>query len=443
MSMRFLTNFTKFLKKITIEDFKKFYLKITGTVSDNAILPSELILIKHFDFIQNEIPKRRFGKNSLNLVVAPRETYKSLTFSRILPLMAIFNSLKTNDDLSLVMVGSYREIDSKTRLFDYLRRFLKSIPDISFVIDNSDLIQIYYKKNNKELQIKTFHSKKSLRGENFNGKRPQLIIMDDIDVPYEMKGNIKEREQLLFRFKNDWLPAIEKENTMIVVIGIPEGPDSIVAYLLQQPTVNILKLPYKIDEKYLRKDWDEEWEKSMRIMMGEDFKRQYELEIPFYKDFEFEIDLDELKKDVIGLLDMGINENNTALVILKDNIIIDILYLKFDIKVLVDKIYEYGIRRLYVESNTWQSLVINNLLKKSLQGIDIIPMYWNVSKKERALFAWDLIEKKNLRPSLKVRDILLKEKKKLEDGDNPHALDILGTYMYLFNNQKSKIRVWC
>jgi hypothetical protein len=441
--MRFLTNFTKFLKKITIEDFKKFYLKITGTVSDNAILPSELILIKHFDFIQNEIPKRRFGKNSLNLVVAPRETYKSLTFSRILPLMAIFNSLKTNDDLSLVMVGSYREIDSKTRLFDYLRRFLKSIPDISFVIDNSDLIQIYYKKNNKELQIKTFHSKKSLRGENFNGKRPQLIIMDDIDVPYEMKGNIKEREQLLFRFKNDWLPAIEKENTMIVVIGIPEGPDSIVAYLLQQPTVNILKLPYKIDEKYLRKDWDEEWEKSMRIMMGEDFKRQYELEIPFYKDFEFEIDLDELKKDVIGLLDMGINENNTALVILKDNIIIDILYLKFDIKVLVDKIYEYGIRRLYVESNTWQSLVINNLLKKSLQGIDIIPMYWNVSKKERALFAWDLIEKKNLRPSLKVRDILLKEKKKLEDGDNPHALDILGTYMYLFNNQKSKIRVWC
>jgi hypothetical protein len=220
---------------------------------------------------------------------------------------------------------------------------------------------------------------------------------------------------------------------MIIVIGIPESIDSIVATLYRKKEiVNILRLSYKTDGVYIKKEWDENWERDMRVMLGDDFKRQYELEMVFYKDLDYEVVIENSNGNNIALLDMGIKEGNNVLVILRMNVILDIINTSFDMKEIASKLLEYNVSKLYVESNTWQSIVINNLLKKMLMGIEIIPMYWNTSKIERCLYAWDKLESKEILFSMKVKDKILKEKEKLDKGENPHALDIIGTYTYKF-----------
>lgn len=432
--MKFLDSFESYIKSLTLDKFKKIYRKITGLVSDYEIVPSEMILLKYFSFIQNEMVKRKFSGNSLNLVMAPRECYKSLTFSRILPLILINNSFKTNDDLSLIIAGSYRDEDAKRNIFDYYRKVLKYFQNIDFLKDTDWSIEIINKKTKKTMEIRRLHSKGNLRGVNYKGKRPQLMILDDMDIPFEEKNKLIDRIQLLDRFEKQWLPAIENGNAMIIVIGIPESIDSIVVNLLKKPEiVNILKLPYKVNGEYIRRNWDENWERDMRVMLGDDFKRQYELEMVFFKDLDYETVIENSKNvNTIALLDMGIKEGNNVLVIMRMNVIIDIISTSFDVKEIANKLLEYNVSKLYVESNTWQSIVINNLLKKMLVGIEIIPMYWNTSKIERCLYAWDKIENKEILFSLKAKDKILKEKSKLDKGENPHALDIIGTYAYKF-----------
>ncbi len=223
--IKFIDSFLEFKEKLTYNAFKKNYLEITRKMG-SEFLPEEIILKEYFDYIKG-MYKNFAGKDILTMLVAPRECYKTTTFSIVFPVMVILWSFQNNDDLSLVVIAGNNEEKVKRSIFYRLRYALIGM---DFEILKNDSLEIIIKKGEKSLRCAVFHSNSDLRSYSYLHYRPQYIILDDIDLPVS-KSSFTERRRLLQRFTAEWIPARMEGNSLIMTLGNFESQISILKHL--------------------------------------------------------------------------------------------------------------------------------------------------------------------------------------------------------------------
>ncbi|MGB9637729.1 MAG: hypothetical protein ACPL1F_00285 [bacterium] len=433
--IKFIDSFINFVNKLTFENFKKNYLNITRKLG-SEFLPEEAILKEYFDFIKSL--KKNFGEGDIvSMLVAPRECYKSTTFSIVFPTMVILWSFKVNDDLSLVILGGNNEEKVKRSVFYRLKTALLSF---DFEVIKNDSLELHIKKNNKELRVAVFHSKSDLRSYSFYHYRPQYIILDDIDLPVSNTSNL-ERLRLLEKFKAEWIPARMSGNSLIQVIGNFESQISILKHLNDLDFVIKKIVPYKIDGKYIKKNWNEEWEKQQIEIMGiEQFLRQYKHELPSDK-YKLVFNKD-VSGEVYALIDIGENEGNLVGVVMVGNTIIDIIYAGYQTySYLIQRLREYDIEKIYFDANNNQ-IYLKEIFKMYFPTTKIIPMKTEglkYTKTDKMLYALLNIENGNIKVHPDIERYLREEIEKIKS--NSHVLDILGTFLILFFKESKDINI--
>lgn len=432
--MKFKNSIELFLNNLTYENFKKTYQSITRIYTNSSFSPPDTILEKYFEFLKNLKPN--FNGNYLSVVVAPRECFKTTTFSFILPYMLIINSIKNNDDLTTIIVGSFSQERVITAIYKPLQLILKE----RFEIITSTERHTIFRYQNKEFAIYPVHVNSSLRSCNWKSKRPQLLIFDDIDQPAYIQG-IKTRELSVARFNGDFLPSIENGNSFILVTGNKESNISIISDLLEKSYVNKLVLPYKIENKYIRPEWNEDWEKKMREQLKEDFDRLYAhiLKTEFFS-------FDKEKKPV-GIkqvfLDFGTKDNSMVAVFFIGNVIVDIIKTNFVglTYEIIPNILQFKPDYIFFESNAIQGEVFRQILRPALSYYKLIPFQTTSNKNDRISLAINQLLNKNIKIIPELEKQINEEISIFEEEGNSHVLDMIGIYC-IFNraqNTKGKI----
>ena len=421
--MKFIDSALNLINNLTLDKFIEYYKEFTSLIGD-SIIPDKKITESYFNFIKQLKPN--YEKDIIAVVVAPRECFKSTTFSYFLPLLFIINSFKNNDDLSLVYLASNQFENAYQSIYFRIVSALNNISKL-YVL-KSDKYRTYLKNENKEMAINIGHINMSLRSRSFKGKRPQLIIADDIDIPYASE-EIKARKRSITMFFEDWIPAREKGNSIIIVTGNIESKTSIISTLLSLDFTHKLILPYKINNEYIRETWNKEWENKTRKLMGDDgFERQYNHQLPADK-IEF------YKTKGIGqkiiLIDPGISENNFVLVYLIGNTIANVFYTSYDRYFEIFEIIQSINPNIIIyESNSFQRFLGEKLKEKFPHTLieEIRTDITQSSKLERMLKAYSYLnEGKITLLNEEVEEIIKEEIEKM--NSNSHVLDILGAYI--------------
>lgn len=424
--IKFIDSFLEFKEKLTYNAFKKNYLEITRKMG-SEFLPEEIILKEYFDYIKG-MYKNFAGKDILTMLVAPRECYKTTTFSIVFPVMVILWSFQNNDDLSLVVIAGNNEEKVKRSIFYRLRYALIGM---DFEILKNDSLEIIIKKGEKSLRCAVFHSNSDLRSYSYLHYRPQYIILDDIDLPVS-KSSFTERRRLLQRFTAEWIPARMEGNSLIMTLGNFESQISILKHLDKISFVYKKILPYKIDGKYIKDKWNEKWEEDMIETMGlEEFMRQYKHELPADK-FKLNYTTDVMG-EIYALIDIGESEGNLVAVIMIGNTIYDIIYGGYQTyQKFIEKVKKYPIEKIYFDANSTQ-IFLSEIFKLHFPTTEIIPMKsegLRVSKKDKMLYALMNIEQGNIKVYKDIEEYVREEIEKIQD--NSHVLDILGTFLILY-----------
>lgn len=432
--MKFKNSIELFINNLTYENFKKTYQNITKIYTGNSFNPPDTILEKYFEFLKKLKPN--FNNNYLSVVVAPRECFKTTTFSFVLPYMLLLNSIKNKDDLTTIVVGSFSQERVITAIYKPLQLILKE----RFEIITSTERHTIFKYKDKEFAIYPIHINSSLRSCNWKSKRPQLIILDDIDQPAYIQG-IKTRELSVARFNGDFLPSIENGNSFILVTGNKESNISIINDLLEKSYVNKLVLPYKVQGKYLRPEWNEEWENKMREQLKDDFDRLYAHTLKtesfsFYKE-----------KNPIGIkqvfLDFGVNDNSMVAVFFIGNTIVDIIKTNFIglTTEIIPSIIDFKPDYVFFESNAIQGEVFRQILRPALIYYKLIPFQTTSNKNDRISLAINHLLNKNIKVIPELEKQINEEITIFEEEGNSHVLDMVGVFC-IFNraqNIKGKI----
>lgn len=443
--MLFRNALEKFIKRLTYEHFIKLYKYITGLFS-SEFFPDELALQYYYSFIKKI--NFDFNGNSINVVVAPRECYKTLTFSKVFPLMVLINSFSSNNfnDLSVIVLGSYLAKDVKTNIYNDWQVSISNLKNVNVLVKNirETLFEAKNKEFFKRVLIKTISSKSTLRSTNLSGRRVQMLILDDIDQPRSDK-TLSSREYSVIRFTTDWLPAVENGNSLIMVAGNLEHKISIINYLLQQDKVNKLVLPVKVDGKYVRKSWNEEWEENMRKMLGDsEFERLY-----YHKLQDTNIIGVDTEENARGnckvFIDIGINDRSMAFVIIHKNTIIEVFKgsLSEFLREGIDLIKFYNPNEIYYEKNglqdSFMKQIINSYMiefKDRIRGI-----VSNTNKEERLALTILKIQKNELQISNSCLEEIQEEIDIYETGGNPHLLDAVSFYVIKFLREEPFISI--
>jgi hypothetical protein len=420
---KFIENFNRIRENLTLEQFKKIYYEFTSLIGEGFI-PDELILKNYFNFIKQLTPN--YEGDILAVVLAPRECYKSTTFSFVFPLWLIYNSMIFNDDLTLIYLASYQYENAYQSIYYRITEALKNMDIINVV--KSDRYRTFITNNRKDVAINVGHIGNSLRSRNYKGKRPQLIIADDIDIPYAV-DEMKSRYRSITMFFEDWIPAREKGNSFILVVGNLESKISIIQRLLDIEYTHKLILPYKVNNKYIRDNWNEEWEKRTRQIMGEEgFLRQYNHQLP---GDDIELSKGKAVGNKIILIDPGINEGNFVMVFLIGNTIVDVFYTSYNrYYEIFEEISKFKPDIIIYEANSFQ-VFLGEKLREKFPFIQVEELRTDIAqsrKTERMLKAYDYLkEGKLLVLDENVENIIKEEISKIKN--NSHVLDILGAYI--------------
>jgi hypothetical protein len=431
---KFLESFREFQEELTFEKFKTLYKKITGKFYYQEFAPEDSVLIHYYNFIKSLKPN--YKKNILSYVLAPRNCYKTNTFTKVFPLMLIENSLKVKDGLTTIVIGSYTIERVEEAIFSQIRKGFERLQDITILKNNKKELVISYE--GKEISIKVIHSQESLRSYNHLGKRPQLVILDDIDVPNAL-GVIQERIYTLNRFKDDWMLALEDGDALVLVVGNLEHEISILKYL--KDNFEGLILPYKVDGKYIREIWNEEWEIEERNFLDKkSFDRFYLHKLPSSNiDFLF-------KDNPVGtrliILDIGLSKyaNSMAFVCFIGNTVYDVW--KGTINEFLDeginKIIEFKPHLLRYEANGYQGFIFEQI-RKMIPNIEVEGFYTTTDKTVRMALAVMKLKNKEITVNPELEEELREEIGIFEKDGNSHILDCIGTFILEYLNEEPYI----
>jgi hypothetical protein len=434
---KFLSSFKELQKKITYEDFLKLYKATTKTFTGNPFTPPDSIAKVYFNFIKNLKPL--FNNNYLSVVVAPRECFKTTTFSIVLPYILIYNSIQNNDDLTTIVLGSYSQERVITAIYKPFQMVLKERFEVITSTERHTIIRY----NNKEIAIYPIHINSTLRSCNWKGKRPQVIILDDIDQPAYIQG-IKTREYSVARFNGDFLPSIEDGNSFILVAGNKENEISIISDLLKEDKdyVNKLVLPYKLDGKYIKPNWNEKWEERMRKQLGEDFDRLYNHVLPT-ENYTF-----HYSNDIVGVkqvyLDFGTQEGSMCAVFFIGRTIVNIIktdFLGLE-KEIIPEILNFKPDYIFFEKNSLQGEVFKHILVPKLSFFKLVPFANYTHKSDRIALAINMLSNGTIKILPELEEDLKKEIQIFKEEGNSHPLDMIGTFIrfnVIANNIKGNI----
>lgn len=424
--MKFLDSIINFLKKIEYDDFKKLYKYYTSKIFTNPFTPPDTILYHYFMFLKGL--KRNYKQNILAVGLAPRNAYKTTTFSKVFPLMVIGNSIVNNDDLVMITIGSYTLDRVTTAIFDQIRQSLNQFQELTILKSTNK--KVIFKFKEKEFCIEAFHLNESLRSLNHLGRRPQLVILDDIDVPATI-NELKSREFSVSRFKEDWLPAIEDGNAFILAVGNLEHDVSILNFLIKNELTHKMILPYKINNQRLKPEWDDKWEEEERNILGKTgFERLYEHKLPSEK-YQFLFTYNPSGTRII-VLDIGTsnNSNSMAFVCFIGNTIVDIWSGTINqfIDEGIEKINQFKPHILRYEGNGMQRYLFEQIAKL-IPNINCDVFYTTTEKEFRMSLASLKLRTGEIQIHPDVEEELKIQLGIFEAGDNSHILDIIGTYV--------------
>ena len=107
-------------------------------------------------------------------------------------------------------------------------------------------------EKNKVMYLKGRGSGQSLRGTRIMGKRPNIIVLDDIEND-EKHGTKESREKLKHWFFNVVIPAVNINKYEFIVIGTPIHEDSLLMNLVNSEDWRALVLP--VAEEFPPEDW--------------------------------------------------------------------------------------------------------------------------------------------------------------------------------------------
>jgi len=237
-------------------------------------------------------------------------------------------------------------------------------------------IWIYNKEKNKTFYVRGKGAGQAIRGINIRGKRPNIIILDDIEN--EQKQVTKESiDKLKNWFYNAVLPAVNKNKWEVIIIGTPIHEDALLVELEKNQEWKFVKLP--IAEKFpCKKDefvgaWEdrfpyEELMKDYEMLKSSgkesSFFQEYMLEIIPKDDLLYDLgkinrfELQQLKQvyynftyyisidpaisekegsDYTAISVIGINQN-------KDWFLVDGYFGRIKPNELINKIFEFYVR---------------------------------------------------------------------------------------------------
>ncbi len=122
-----------------------------------------------------------------------------------------------------------------TELSNYLEIKKKNLGD-------NPVLWVYNKEKDKMMYIRGKGSGQAIRGINIRGKRPNIIILDDIED--ENKQTTKEsRDKLKWWFYNAVAPAVNKNKYEMIIIGTPTHEDSLLMELYHNSKWAFIELP--------------------------------------------------------------------------------------------------------------------------------------------------------------------------------------------------------
>lgn len=114
-------------------------------------------------------------------------------------------------------------------------------------IGDDPTIIFYNKKLQKKIHIRGKGSGQKLRGLKMNGKRPDIIICDDIENDEHVES-IESRDKLKKWFFNALLPSVNPNRYEIIFIGTPLHEDSLLMNLVESDQWDTIQLP--VAEEY-------------------------------------------------------------------------------------------------------------------------------------------------------------------------------------------------
>jgi len=135
------------------------------------------------------------------------------------------------------ILSVYEDHDALKEIFSIERSRMGDDPMIVF----------YNKKLRKRINMRGKGSGQKLRGLKMDGKRPDLIICDDIENDENVE-NKESREKLKKWFFNALIPSVNPNRFQVIFIGTPLHEDSLLMNLVESEDWDTLQLP--VAEEY-------------------------------------------------------------------------------------------------------------------------------------------------------------------------------------------------
>lgn len=241
-------------------------------------------------------------------------------------------------------------------------------------------IYIYNVDLKKTIYLKGRGTGQKMRGTRIGGKRPNIILLDDIENDENVESK-ESREKLANWFYNAVIPAVNPNRFEIIFIGTPLHQDALLVKLLENPKFVFIQLP-AAEELTLEmlKDknvnvisaWSDRFTKKYLLDMYDLYKgagrttafwQEFMLQIAPKEDLLFEVDkirrynIEDLKgqlsdftyyvsvdpaisqstsADYTAISVIGVNSNN-------DWFLVDGFFGRIKPDELIDKVFEYAV----------------------------------------------------------------------------------------------------
>lgn len=259
--------------KPTVHSIKFFeWLRIFGSDNDNKTAQA------HYMMMDNTFNPKFKNKQ----VICTRGLGKTTLNSFYLPLYcSIMETVEgIAKDITFIIIASATEEQAKTIGKGIVDRYWKSEEmqkylSIHKAIDsevifnrlNKPLRKVKGKIVYEKVHILLKSSGQQVRGIQRGGKRPQVIIADDI-LKTDMILSKSERDKVAQWFASDVVPAVDPNNHSIIVVGTPIHEDDVLSKLKKAKTWITLELPIAenyspdMEEKDLHSAWKDRFTKE-------------------------------------------------------------------------------------------------------------------------------------------------------------------------------------
>jgi len=181
-----------------------------------------------------------------------------------------------------ILTGRYRFLvyiaASKDRAEEQFRTFraeIQSHPVLSraveVITDKVDMLEYKDRLTNQLHLIKCFGAGQNLRGLRYHEKRPDIVILDDIEKLEEIQSE-KQRQKLKEWFFADVLPL--SSTGRFFIIGTVLHEDSLLNNLLTEPPEGFLALRYGILDEEGKPTWKERFPLESVLAKKEEYRKR-------------------------------------------------------------------------------------------------------------------------------------------------------------------------